>query len=129
MNILSIDTNAELCSLMDNIHQTEDLTLDDLTNALKDLHIHLTNPMPVEEFLSIPNEDVVYKVSRDDQVIKQLIETFKPVNLSHDDSEEDDSVEIFLISINAAITSLETVCMFLLQQYEEVDEYVKSIRK
>ncbi|CAG8499764.1 7337_t:CDS:2 [Cetraspora pellucida] len=103
-------------SLMNNIHQTEDLTLDNLTNALKDLHIHLTDPMPVEEFLSIPDEDVVYEVPRDDQVIEQLIETFKPVYLTYDDSEEDDNVEISLISINAVITSLETVYMFLLQQ-------------
>ncbi|CAG8726464.1 7338_t:CDS:2, partial [Cetraspora pellucida] len=94
-----------LYSLTDNIHQTEDLTLNDLINVLKDLF------------------------SRNDQVIEQLIETFKLVNLTYDNSEKDGSIEILLISINAAITSLETVCIFLLQQDKEVDKYVKSIRK
>ncbi|CAG8597381.1 11992_t:CDS:2, partial [Cetraspora pellucida] len=124
-NILSVDTNAELYSLSDNIHQTIDLVLEDITNALKDLHIHFANPMSVEEFLSIPEEDVVYEVPKNDQVIEELVKTFKPINLASDDLEEEDSVEILLISISTAIASLETVFMFLLQQ-DETNEYIKA---
>ncbi|CAG8710758.1 2870_t:CDS:2, partial [Dentiscutata erythropus] len=102
---------------MYNIYQTVDPVLDDFTNALEDLHIHLSNPMLVEEFLSIPAEDIVYKIPEDNQVIEELIKTFKPVDLTYDDS-EDNSIKISLISLNMAIASLETVCMFLLQQDE-----------
>ncbi|CAG8778276.1 25189_t:CDS:2, partial [Dentiscutata erythropus] len=98
--------------------QTMDPALDDLTNALEDLCIHFDNPMPVEEFLSIPAEDVVYEIPTNNQVIEELIKTFKPVDLACDDSEDDNSIEIPLISIDIAITSLETVSMFLLQQDE-----------
>ncbi|CAG8714054.1 9061_t:CDS:2, partial [Cetraspora pellucida] len=81
-NILSIDTNAKLYSITDNVYQTMDLALDDLTNALEDLCIHFDDPMPVEEFLSIPAEDVVYEIPVNDQVIEELIKTFKPVDLA-----------------------------------------------
>ncbi|CAG8831376.1 9638_t:CDS:2, partial [Cetraspora pellucida] len=101
-----------------NVYQTMDLALDDLTNTLEDLCIHFDNPMPVEEFLSISAEDVVYEIPMNDQVIEELIKTFKPVDLACDDSGDDDSIEIPLISIDTVITSLETVSMFLLQQDE-----------
>ncbi|CAG8827388.1 23262_t:CDS:1, partial [Cetraspora pellucida] len=45
--------------------------------------------MPVEDFLSIFNEDIIYKVLRDNQVIEQLIETFKHINLTYNNSEKD----------------------------------------
>ncbi|CAG8747497.1 12805_t:CDS:2 [Cetraspora pellucida] len=114
-NILFVNTNAKLYSLSDNIHQTLDLVLEDITNALKDFYIYLANLMSVEEFLSISEEDVIYKVFKNDQVIEELVKRFKPVNLASDNSKEEDSVEIFLISINIAIVSLETIFMFLLQ--------------
>ncbi|CAG8702182.1 3018_t:CDS:2, partial [Dentiscutata heterogama] len=66
-NILSIDTNTELYSITNNVHQTMDPALDNLTNALEDLHIHFDDPIPVEKFLSIPAEDVVYEIPANDQ--------------------------------------------------------------
>ncbi|CAG8809839.1 7529_t:CDS:1, partial [Dentiscutata erythropus] len=115
-NIFSIDTNAELYSSIDNIHQTINLALNDFTNVLEDLHIYLANPMSVEEFFSISAKDVVYEIFKDDQVIEKLIKTFRPVDLTCDNSKNNNSVEIPLISINIAIASLETVYMCLLQQ-------------
>ncbi|CAG8453138.1 6558_t:CDS:2 [Dentiscutata heterogama] len=67
------------------------LAYNNLTKAIENLHIYLDNPMPVEEFLSIPAEDIVYKISVDDQVIGKLIKTFKLVNLTCNDLEEEDN--------------------------------------
>ncbi|CAG8476594.1 24953_t:CDS:1, partial [Cetraspora pellucida] len=105
------------------------LALDNLTDALEALHTYFTYPMPVDKFLFIPKEDIVYKVSNDYQIIEELIGIFKPVNLTDGNLEvEDDSIEISIISANIAIESLETVCMFLLQQ-DTADEYIKTIKK
>ncbi|CAG8710430.1 2402_t:CDS:1, partial [Cetraspora pellucida] len=49
--------------------------------------------------------DVVYKVLKNNQVIKEFVKTFKPVNLASNNSEEEDSIKIPLISISTAIAS------------------------
>jgi len=71
--------------------------------------------MQAEEFLNIPEEDVVYKVPKDDQVIEELVYLFKDTNEKNMDLDEmDDSDEISIISPSAAIASLEIVRTFLL---------------
>ena len=82
--------------------------------------------MQTEEFLNIPEENVVYEVSKDDQVIEELVYLFNKKNMDLD--EIDDSNEIPIISPSAAIASLETVRTFLLQQ-DNAEEYVKLVGK
>ena len=85
--------------------------------------------MQAEEFLNIPEEDVVYEVPKDDQVIEELVYLFKDTNEENMDLDEmDDSDEIPIISPSAAIASLEIVRTFLLQQ-DNAEEYVKLVGK
>ncbi|CAG8704280.1 19320_t:CDS:2, partial [Dentiscutata erythropus] len=72
MNILSIDTNTKLYSITNNVYQTMNLALNNLTNAPEDLHIHFDDPMLVEEFLSISAKNIVYEIPANDQVIEEL---------------------------------------------------------
>src|SRR5256885_11292629 len=85
--------------------------------------------MQAEEFLNIAEEDVVYKVPKDDKIIEELVYLFKNTDKENMDLEEiDDSDEIPVISTSTAIASLETVRIFLLQQ-ENAEEYVKLVGK
>ena len=85
--------------------------------------------MRVNEFLNIPEEDIIYEIFEDDQIIMELVDIFKTPNENTDDLDEmDDSDEVVTISTNVALKSLETVNMFLLQQ-ESVDEYIKLVGK
>ncbi|CAB5386061.1 unnamed protein product [Rhizophagus irregularis] len=78
-----------------------------------------------EEFLNIPEENVVYEVPKDNQVIEELVYLFKNTDKKNMDLDEmDDSDEIPIISPSAAISSLEIVRTFLLQQ-DNAEEYVK----
>ncbi|CAG8728253.1 12097_t:CDS:2 [Cetraspora pellucida] len=106
--------------------------LDDLANALEALHPYLTYPMQVDEFLSISDKDIVYEVSNNNQVITDIVNTFRTADLAAKDLEEiesDDSNEIPIIDTNIELTSLKTVCMFLLQQDNDTNEYIKAVRK
>ena len=58
--------------------KTNGLILEKLYNILKTLHFF--NAMKVEEFLNIPNEDIVFEVLEDDQIIADLVNTFKRFN-------------------------------------------------
>src|SRR6266540_3511502 len=88
-----------------DIDETDDLILDEkLHNAIKTLR--LSNAMKVKEFLTISEEDDVYKILEDDQIITELV----------------------TVSINVALKSLENICTFLFQQ-EDANEYIKSIDK
>ena len=78
--------------------------------------------MEVEEFLSIPEEDIVYEVPSDDQLMTELVDTFKIAESSNNSEDVDDSTEIAVISASTALQGLETVQAFLLQQESE---YVK----
>ncbi|CAB5358576.1 unnamed protein product [Rhizophagus irregularis] len=90
--------------------------------------------MQAEEFLNIPEENVVYEVPKDDQVIEELVYLFKNTDKENMDLDEmdldemDDSDEIPIISPSAAISSLEIVRIFLLQQ-DNAEEYVKLVGK
>ncbi|CAG8751121.1 13832_t:CDS:1, partial [Cetraspora pellucida] len=125
------DANANLQNLSDDMGSELD-KLDDLADALEALYPYLTYLMQVDEFLSIPDEDIVYEVPNDDQVITDIVNTFRTADLATEDSEEmkgDDSNEILIMDTNITLTSLETVCTFLLQQDNDTNEYIKAVRK
>ncbi|CAB5360476.1 unnamed protein product [Rhizophagus irregularis] len=125
--ILPDDVNVDLRNVSEDIRQNENLVLDELADALRDLN--LPYPMQAEEFLNLPEENIVYKVPEDDKIIEELVYLFKNTDKENTDLEEiDDSDEIPVISTSTAIASLETVRMFLLQQ-ENAEEYVKLVGK
>ncbi|PKK59983.1 hypothetical protein RhiirC2_794010 [Rhizophagus irregularis] len=101
--------------------------INDLADALQSLN--LPYPMQAEEFLNIPEENVIYEVPKDDQIIEELVYLFKNADKEDIELEEmDDSNESPVISVNTAINSLETVRMFLLQQ-DNAEEYIKLVGK
>ncbi|CAG8443088.1 9549_t:CDS:1 [Cetraspora pellucida] len=125
--ILSADANSDLRSSLEDFRQTTNPVLNDIADALNALD--LLNPMQVEEYLAIPEENIVYEVPSNDQVITELVETFRtnePTNIDLED--EDDSFEAPIVSANTAIASLETMRTFLLQQ-DCTEEYVNLIRR
>ncbi|CAG8750940.1 18233_t:CDS:2, partial [Racocetra persica] len=73
--IFSADINTNLQNLSDDMDLELD-KLDDFANTLEALYPYLTYPIQVKEFLSIPNEDIVYEVPDDDQVTTDLVNTF-----------------------------------------------------
>jgi hypothetical protein len=91
--------------------------------------------MQAEEFLNMAEEKIVYEVPKDDKIIEELVYLFKNIDKENnmdleemDVKEMDDSDEIPIISTSAAITSLETVRTFLLQQ-DNTEEYLKLVGK
>ena len=104
-----------------------DLVLNEISRMLEILNF--PNLMEAKEFLNIPEEDIVYEIPKDHQIITDLIEIFKRKsnddNIDNlDEDEIDDSIEVETVSTNIALKSLKTVHTFLLQQ-ENVDEYIK----
>ena len=108
------------------------MILRDLANSLRALNLPYT--IQAKEFLNIPEENIVYEVPKDDQVIEELVYLFKNTDKENTNKENmdldemDDSNEIPIISPNAAIASLEIVRTFLLQQ-DNAEEYVKLVGK
>ena len=81
--------------------------------------------MKVEEFLNLPDENIIYEILDDNDIITELVDTFKKkTDESLDD--DDDSIEIEPISISTVSNSLENIRAFLLQQEGGI-EYFKSI--
>jgi hypothetical protein len=108
--------------LDDDLILDDDLMLDDeLNEAIKALH--LPNMMQVKEFLTIPEEDIVYDIPN----ISEFVDMFKNGPVNHPD-EIDDSTEIEIISVSNALQSLKTLNLFLLQQ-EKASEQVKLVGK
>jgi hypothetical protein len=121
------DADVDLRNIPEDIYRNENLVLDDLVDALQALN--LPYPMRVEEFLNIPEENVIYEVPKDDHIIEKLIYLFKNTDEENMDLEEmDDSNESPVISASTAIASLETVRTFLLQQ-DNAEEYIKLVGK
>ncbi|PKY47211.1 hypothetical protein RhiirA4_462337 [Rhizophagus irregularis] len=88
--------------------------------------INLPNSMGAKEFLNIPEENIVYKVSEN---ITEFIEIFKKqseenTNDLNDLDKIDDSTEVVTVGTNMALKSLNTVHTFLLQQ-ENSNEQIK----
>ena len=74
--------------------------------------------LPIQEYLNNPEENSVYEVPDDNNIIEALVEMYKqqPEIDTNDFEDEDDSVEQVLISASEASKSLEIVRTFLLQQ-------------
>ena len=106
-----------------NRMDTDDLMLDDLNEMINKLH--LSDPMPVNEFLFIPEEDTVYDITDDSQLIREITEAFKNVDEANVE-EMDDSVEIPTVSASSALKSLENVQLFLLQQ-EDTSKQIRLL--
>ncbi len=106
--ILSFNSDIELDD------ETDDLILKEFHDIFKVLH--LPNAMKVEEFLTIPEEDVVFEVLEDDQIIADLVNIFKKSEEENinDIDEMDDSTEVPIISHNVALKSLKNIHTFLL---------------
>jgi hypothetical protein len=94
---------------------------DELGKAIEALN--LPNMMQVKEFLTIPEEDIIYEVPN----ISEFADMFKNGPTNHPD-EVDDSIETEIICINDASRSLKTVNLFLLQQ-ENSSEQIKLLGK
>jgi len=65
--------------------------------------------MQVDKFLFIPGEDIVHGISDDNQLIREIAETFKEYIDEVNAEEMDDSTEIFIVS---TLKSLENVRLF-----------------
>ena len=120
--ILPDTMNIESSNLSSNMP-----TSSELTQMLTTLN--LSNQMPIEEFLNIPEEEIIYEVL-DDKIIEELVEVYKkqpeaPTD-NNDNEEEDDSTEPEIINANEALKSLEIVHAFLLQQ-ENSKEQLKQV--
>lgn len=126
-SILPTIFDAELRNLSHNIH--DDTALEDLENAL--VALNLPNPMQAEEFLNMPEEDIVYENIDDDQLIATLVDIFQKGpddGTTLDPEEADDSTEVPVVSASMASKSLEVVRIFLLQQ-EGAAEHIKVMNK
>ncbi|PKK55742.1 hypothetical protein RhiirC2_801626, partial [Rhizophagus irregularis] len=98
--------------------ENDDSNIDsELNRAIEALH--LSDMMQVKEFLTIPEEDVIYEFLN----ISEFEDMFKSGTTDHPD-EVDDSSEMEIIHINEALRSLKTVNLFLLQQ-ENAGEQIK----
>src|SRR6266498_2680447 len=96
-----------------DIDETDDLILDEkLHDAIKTLH--LFNAMKVKEFFTISEEDDVYEILEDDQIITELVNTFKSNRNGIENLDDmDDSTEVSTVSINVVLKSLENIHIFL----------------
>jgi len=91
--------------------------------------LNLPNSMEAKEFLTIQDENIVYEIPEDDQIIAELIKIFKKKSNDDNDLDEDemdDSTEVATVCTNVALKGLKTVHTFLLQQ-ENGNEYIKLV--
>ncbi|CAG8446939.1 16292_t:CDS:1, partial [Cetraspora pellucida] len=110
---------------------TNDSELDRLINMLSSHY--LSNAMKTDEFLTLNDENIIYKVLSDDQIIKKLAYTFKKddsvesanKNITEID-DENDSIETITVSSSLALNNLENIHMFLFQQ-EGLGEQFKLV--
>ncbi|CAG8716664.1 9034_t:CDS:2, partial [Cetraspora pellucida] len=128
--VLLLLDNCSSYDIDKDFHQTTDSVLNDIVNTIETLD--LSNPMQVKEFLEIPDENIIYKVPLDDEVIKVLVETFRTDNPTTANmknvEDEDNSFEIPVVSTNTANASLETIRIFLLQQ-DNTEEHINILEK
>src|SRR6266487_5196950 len=94
-------------------------------NFLRQLMLSASAAMEVEEFLTFPNENIVYEIPKDN---RELANLFATDNLTGEDVfrtenlDEDDSIEVSVITASTALRSLENVKMFLLQQADTSEQ-------
>src|SRR6266542_1839326 len=120
--------NNNIIDEANDINETDDLILDEkLYDAIKTLR--LFNAMKVKEFLIILKKDDVYEILEDDQIIIELVNTFKSNRNGIENLDDmDDSTEVLTVSINVILKRLENIRTFLFQQEDE-NEHIKSIDK
>src|SRR3989337_320750 len=70
-----IKTDTDLRNDLETIRQHESLILNDLTDTLR--AINFSHPMQLEEYLNILEENVIYEVPEDDQIIEELVYLFR----------------------------------------------------
>ena len=98
-----------------------------MTNELSETinALGLSAAMEVEEFLTFPDENIVYEIPKDN---RELANLFATDNLTGEDVfgtenlDEDDSIEVSVITVSTALRSLENVKMFLLQQADTSEQ-------
>ena len=119
------DTETDDDAKADDI-EANDLVLNEISKMLEILN--LPNSMDVKELLNIPEENIIYEIPEDDQIVAELIEIFKkkPDENTNDLNEIDDSTEIETVKPSVALKCLTSVHTFLLQQ-ENADECVKLV--
>ncbi|CAG8700125.1 14900_t:CDS:1, partial [Dentiscutata heterogama] len=109
--------NADLRNLSENINQNVESEINDLITMIENLNF--SDPMQVEEFLNIPDENLAYEIPDDELAIAELVEIFKNSDTVEDLDEVDeidDSLEVPIVSADSALEGLETAYMYLLQQ-------------
>jgi len=74
--------------------------------------------MEIEEFLTVPEENIVYEIPDSEQIVTELAEIFKDENSNN--LEDADEITVIIAS-STALKSLETVHAFLLQQENTKD--------
>src|SRR2546421_165099 len=79
--------------------------------------------MQIKEFLTIPEEDIIYEIPN----ISEFADMFNNKHTDHPD-EIDDSDEVKIICSNEALRSLRIVNLFLLQQ-ENASKQIKLVGK
>jgi len=108
--------------LPDNVSCGDDAqALDnELLTELSESIVRLSFPeaMTTNEYLSFPQEDIVFELSESDDIISLF-------SGEHDDETDDDSNEIPMVSANEALKSLENIKTFLIQQ-EGTSSYLKA---
>ena len=119
--ILPVDADVNLQNLSENIHQTTKSEVDNLCQGLQALHF--LDPMQIDEFLNIPEENNIDEVPPMDETIEELICTFKN---TPDEVSIDSDMEAPIIKAHTALESMDTICRFLLQQ-EDAAEHISAI--
>jgi hypothetical protein len=112
--ILSANANSS-----DNTQRTDDPVVIELAETLDALN--LPTAMEVEEFLTLPDENIVYEIPENDLELANL---FRTENSTEDS--DDDSIEVAMITASMALKNLESIKMFLLQQ-EDTSEQIRLV--
>jgi len=98
--ILPDRINVNLSNFSDDIN---DPTTNQLSQAIAALN--LNDAIPIQEYLNNPEENSVYEVPDDNNIIEALVEMYKQqpeIDTNDFEDEEDDSVEQVLISASEA---------------------------
>ena len=75
--------------------------------------------MEIEEFLTVPEENIVYEIPDSEQIVTELAEILKDENSNN--LEDADEITVIIAS-STALKSLETVQEFLMQQENTKDQ-------
>ena len=101
-----LSTNA---NFFNDAQETNNLMFEELAKTLNALH--LPNQMGVNKFLTVPDENVVYEVPEEDQLIAELADAFREEEINN--SNKDNTIELIIISASMTLRSLENIKLFL----------------